>query len=477
MKKAIQLILVVFLFLLMPQISFSFTLYTQPADTTVERSSSELLQILLENGVITRDQYNRLLRQSAQEMREDLLDQDDDFGYTDADIRTRRFRVRSEDGRDLFRLRGRIFIDGAYLNLNDNKNTVDDARDGRGDLGNYGTIIRNARLGAEGVMYEDFLWRLDIDFRDEEIRFRGSYIEYIRLRPFRIMVGNVKEPMGLEWMTTRRNATFLERAPSLDAYKPGWELGVRLEYRGNQYNLMGGIFSGGETFRQRTVTDGYALAGRATVAPYLSGTTFTHLGVGASYRVNSYTQRIDGQFDRQYIPIRLRTRLGTRAIDGRFIGGDDVTDAVDMTRLNAEAAFGIGPFSLQGEITSVGLDRDFNQENLRLGGYYVQASYFLTGESRTYRAYRGNFGALIPNRNFSPGFGPGAIELTGRYSWVDSNDKDYDGGQMEHITLGINWYLNREVRLMFNYIYLEAERLNGKQSNGSVFGMRLQVEF
>ncbi len=464
-------------FLFNLQIANSTTLEPIPADTTVTSSSAELLRILLENGTITREQYNRLMQRTERDETDDLLDQDDDFGYTDVDVRTRRFRVRSEDGRDLFRLRGRLFVDGAYLNLNDNKNTVDDPREGRGDLGNYGTIIRNARIGAEGVMYEDFLWRLDIDFRDEEIRFRGSYVEYIRLNPFRIMIGNVKEPIGLEWLTTRRNNTFLERAASLDAYKPDWELGVRLEYRGNRYNLMGGVFSGGETFRQRTVTDGYALAGRATVAPYLSGTNYAHLGVGASYRVNSYTQRIDGQFDRQYLPIRLRTRLGTRAIDGRFIGDEDVTNAVDITRLNAEAALGFGPFSLQGELTAVEIQRDFGNENLSLGGYYVQASYFLTGESRTYRANRGNFGALIPNRNFRPGFGPGAIELAARFSSVNSIDKDYDGGKMDHYTLGVNWYLNREIRFMFNYIYLDAERMNGKQSKGSVYAVRMQLQF
>jgi phosphate-selective porin OprO and OprP len=326
-------------------------------------------------------------------------------------------------------------------------------------------------------MYEDFLWRMEADFRDQEVRLRGAYIEYIRLNPFRIMVGNIKEPMGLEWMTSRRRTTFMERAASLDAYKPSWNIGMRAEYRGSNYNIMAALMSGGELFRQRDVTDGYAFAGRASFSPYNRGTTYTHLAVSGAYRVNSYTQRIDGQFDRQYNPIRLRTRIGTRAIDGRFIGRNDVQDTVDWTRLNAEAAFGFGAFSVQGELTSVNMTRDFGQTDLSLGGYYVQASYFLTGESRTYRPYRGNMGALIPNRNFRPGFGPGAIEIAARFSRVDSNDQDYDGGEMDHFTLGINWYLNREIRVMLNYMYLEAERLNGKQSKGSVVAARFQIEF
>lgn len=446
------------------------------ADTLSKGASQELLQILLQNGVISREQFINLTRQ--QESRGfDLLDDDDDFGYSSTDIRARRFRVRSEDGRDLFRLRGRLYLDGAGLFLDDHKNTVDDSRPNRGNLARYGTRIRSARIGAEGVMYEDFLWRLEVDFRDEEVRLRGAYMEYIRLNPFRIMIGNIKEPMGLEWMSSRNRATFLERASSVDAYSPDWEMGARLEYRGSRYNLMAALMSGGGLTRERTVTGGHAYAGRATFAPYVSGRNFAHLGLNASYRVNSFAERIDGLYNRQYSDIRLRTRLGTRAIDGRFIGADDVQDAVDIARYHAEAAFGLGSFSVQGEWTKVDLRRDFFRNDISLGGYYVQASYFLTGESKVYRPHRGNFGAITPIRNFRPGFGPGALELAVRFSRVDSIDDDYDGGMMDHYTVGLNWYLNRETRLMFNYMYLDAERQNGKRTKGSVLAMRLMFEF
>lgn len=475
--KSISTILIFCLLLLFASNTLEAKTTTAESDTSSVTISKELLDILVQNGVITRDQYNNLLENSTTRPGFDLLDDDDDFGYTSTDTRVRRFRVRSEDGRELFRLRGRVYMDGAALYLDDNKNTVDDSRPGRGNLANYGTILRSARIGAEGVMYEDYLWRMEADFRDEEVRIRGAFLEYIRLNPFRIMVGNIKEPMGLEWMSSRNRATFLERGPSLDAYKPDWGLGMRLEYRGSQYNIMGALMSGGSLARERAVTSGYAFAGRATVAPYVSGSTFTHLGINSSYRVNSYAERIDGAFDRQYQEVRLRTRLGTRAIDGRFIGADDIEDVVDITRFHAEAAFGVGPFSVQGEWTQLDVRRDFFRNDITLGGYYVQASYFLTGESRNYRPQRGNFGALLPNRNFRPGFGPGAIELAVRYSLVDSIDDDYDGGKMEHYTVGLNWYLNRETRLMLNYIYLDAERMNGKRSKGSVVAIRIMFEF
>jgi hypothetical protein len=124
-----------FLFLLIP-LHISAQSGSASTDTVSTEISSELLDILLENGVITRDQYNALLRRAERDPMFDLLDQEDDTGYTPVETRPRRFRVRSEDGRDIFRLRGRVYIDGAGLFLDDNKNTVDDNRDGRGELGN-----------------------------------------------------------------------------------------------------------------------------------------------------------------------------------------------------------------------------------------------------------------------------------------------------------------------------------------------------
>ncbi|MCH8569095.1 MAG: OprO/OprP family phosphate-selective porin [Balneolales bacterium] len=457
-----------------------------PADSLqkVKDSQKKLLETLYRNGQVTAAEFREITGEDPPAAHPDaiftgwdLLDDDDDFGYTSTDTRVRRFRVRSEDGRDLFRLRGRLYIDGAALYLDDNKNTVDDSRPNRGNLSNYGTIIRSARIGAEGVMYEDFLWRTEIDFRDDEVRIRGAYLEYIRLNPFRIMVGHIKEPAGIEWMSSRNRSVFIERSPSNDAYLPDWNLGIRAEYRGSRFNLSGAMMSGGGIATNREENGGYAFAGRATVAPYISNQVYSHLGFAAAYRVNAFTERIDGNFYRQYSDVRLRTRLGTRAIDGRMIGADDIDDVVDMNRWHAEAALGLGPLSLQGEWTLLQVRRDFLKNDLDLGGFYVQASYFLTGERRIYRPSRGNFAATVPNRDFRPGFGPGAVELAVRYSRVDSNNHDYDGGEMDHFTVALNWYLNRETRIMLNYIYLDAERLNGKRSYGSVVALRVMFEF
>ncbi|MGD8375729.1 MAG: porin, partial [Acidobacteriota bacterium] len=46
----------------------------------------------------------------------------------------------------------------------------------------------------------------------------------------------------------------------------------------------------------------------------------------------------------------------------------------------------------------------------------------------------------------------GALELTGRVSYVDLNDGPVRGGRMLDAGFGLNWYATRATRLSLNYI-------------------------
>lgn len=105
----------------------------------------------------------------------------------------------------------------------------------------------------------------------------------------------------------------------------------------------------------------------------------------------------------------------------------------------------------------------------------MQLSYFLTGESRPYKKSAGCFDRVRPKKNFAwkGERGPGAWELAGRYSWLDLDDAAVDGGTLQDFTLGLNWHLNPNTRVMWNYIHANAE----DQGDADIFGMRLQIDF
>ncbi len=106
-------------------------------------------------------------------------------------------------------------------------------------------------------------------------------------------------------------------------------------------------------------------------------------------------------------------------------------------------------------------------------GYYIQGSYFLTGENRKYKTSSGAFDRVKPRENYSQKGGCGAWEVAARYSKIDLNDNNVTGGELEDVTLGLNWYLNPNTRIMWNYIRADLDRTG----DSNLFTMRLQVDF
>src|SRR5690606_1337018 len=142
-----------------------------------------------------------------------------------------------------------------------------------------------------------------------------------------------------------------------------------------------------------------------------------------------------------------------------------------------------GPWWAQAEYLRVDLDLDRERLEAGLGGnatdrnsltqdgFYIQGGYFLTGESKPYRAFSGDYARFVPNRNFVPGQSWGAFEVALRYSVADSLEHTRVGyGQkLEHWTTGLNWYLNPEVAVKANVMYLQGER-DVFKDDGWVYG-------
>ncbi len=123
-----------------------------------------------------------------------------------------------------------------------------------------------------------------------------------------------------------------------------------------------------------------------------------------------------------------------------------------------------------------------------VGGYSVQAAYLITGETRT------AVGLIDPLRRFDlrrGRFGLGAWEPTARFSDVSLGRQVFTGGladpnlwsnQAYLIDVGVNWYLNRFVKVYFDWEYAifgqEVYYGPGHFSRtNSLFWMRLQALF
>jgi phosphate-selective porin OprO/OprP len=152
-----------------------------------------------------------------------------------------------------------------------------------------------------------------------------------------------------------------------------------------------------------------------------------------------------------------------------------------------------GPFSVQAEaavgtmtnaVTGAGRTRAVGDLNFWAG--YVSVSYFLTGENRLYDQRLGRTSSLYvkPRTNFwlvrdehgGLDAGLGAWEVCARYTYCNLNDGPVQGGIMQGMTLGLNWYLNSNLKVQFDYGVDQRWNRPGALS-GEVDGFAVRTQF
>jgi phosphate-selective porin OprO/OprP len=303
-------------------------------------------------------------------------------------------------------------------------------------------------------------------------------------------IGSFKPFIGLEHLTSSRYLDFLERSFNQDAFwgpfnngfAPGFGVfDTALEERATWG--VGAFATADNIFGYGTGHE-YEYVGRVTLLPYYEqeGRYLVHLGLAGAIISP------DGQ------NVRIRARDNIRSGPPGPLNpvlADTKTGNADEQNLAAAEFLTIwGPFEMQAEYCASffqsavfgGLPRGtvFSQ------GGYVQALYFLTGENRPYDVKKGAPDRIIPNENFFRVRGAdgcaihnwGAWQLAARYDALDLNDSGVNGGILNAGTFGVNWFLNPNAKLQFNYNFTHRSAV-GTVASGTIngFGMRMAMDF
>jgi len=197
--------------------------------------------------------------------------------------------------------------------------------------------------------------------------------------------------------------------------------------------------------------DAWSLTARLTGVLYAADgdRRLVHVGAGYSHRFTGAggSRWPFGGFD-----ARPEVRLAPSFVDTGSIEADG------MDVVGGELAVVLGPFSAQTELLWAFVDAA-DAGNPQLAGWYAQASWFLTGEHRRYNRSKGSFKGVKPNRSFLPvagdcDVGPGAWEVGVRFSHLRLDDarEGAEGGELNDLTLGLNWHLAPKLRLAGNYV-------------------------
>jgi phosphate-selective porin OprO/OprP len=400
------------------------------------------------------------------------------------------FQFQSADKKFQIRLKGLLQVDS--------RNFIDDNSIGNG---NDTLLLRRARPIIEGKVFDNWEFNFTPEFggggngtiagTSSAVGILDAFINAHYWDEFQIKAGKFKAPIGLEQLQSDAYRLFAENSLATNLV-PNRDIGVQIH--GSLWdNLLAyqvGVFNGSvdATYSANVgnadFEDSREAAARLFAHPFkqtnINELKGLGIGVSASYgSVNGTiangaatpTYRTDGQ--QSFFAYR-----GTTIADG------------DRWRISPQGYYYYGPFGLLGEwvissqeFRNTALAGAAGQRTKRIQNeaWQVSASYVLTGEDAS-------FNGVTPKRPLSFSDGTwGAVELVGRYGYLSIDDAAFQPAgtgtfaaqQANSLAdpavsakraaawgVGINWYLNKNVRVITDFFQTDFAR--GGQGIGAV---------
>jgi phosphate-selective porin OprO/OprP len=400
---------------------------------------------------------------------------------------------------------------------------------GIGDLED-GTYFRRIRIFVEGNFWEQGEYRLITALENDQFSTIGLDEFWVGAKDIPLIgtarVGHIKDTLGLEadMTASSRAMTFMERSSYSEAIElnQNFVTGVWL---GNNYLDERMTWSGAAFRTDQGSSSGvffgdgqYGLGLRLTALPIFEceGRHLLHIGWAGGYR--NGTNNLASSPDRLF---QLRARPELRDDDpGGSPSGAQIIPNANSNRMidtgpivardefitGLEALYIRGPFSVQAEygwnwisdaigISPTGLVLSpalTSPQNYVFNGGYVQLAYTLTGENRAYDKRIGTLAReyfkggpftnawFLRDENGHLTWGLGAWEIAGRFSYVNLNDgtglNRIQGGTMEGFTAALNWYLNSNAKVMFDWVYDHRDDVPSATTAGYAQGFGIEVQ-
>jgi phosphate-selective porin OprO/OprP len=278
----------------------------------------------------------------------------------------------------------------------------------------------------------------------------------------KIRFGYSRPPVGFEGITASRTTSFMELALPLQAFFESRRTGVDWSFERSKYRIDAGYYFAQDL---QGDNDGRTILAHTAWTPRKSEGDVIHIGIALS--LESPKSTVDGRGQRNPAAVRWRAKPETGLTDSYLVDTGSIAHVRRNRRSGIESLWIGGPWSLQGEYLWERSDRR-DLPSVSGSGYYALVSYVLTGESRGYVS--GNVRNVKPSRRW------GALELLIRYSAVDLNDRDIQGGRAHDVTAGINWYLTEHFRLQANYVRAHSAK-TGTRRRADILALRAQVSF
>ncbi|RDI11907.1 OprO/OprP family phosphate-selective porin [Flavobacterium sp. AG291] len=323
--------------------------------------------------------------------------------------------------------------------------------------------LRSARINIGGAVKTKLPFRYffsveykGFDRTPEENAFgiTDAYIEVpIGSALGKIRFGKIKETFVYEMVGDAANLPHTERI--LNPFFASRNIGVmymnyafdsRMSFAAGWYNNW---WVDGQSFKESANT----YSARVTGLPYFANdTNFLHLG--ASFRNTEAEGNV----------FRYKGKNESNVTDYYVDTGN--IDAKQVWNAGFESLLSVQKWSFLAEYVNSWCDV-LNGPNAQFNGYYLTTSYVFKGAQRIYDK------KVAYARRIMPDHKGGSWELVARISKLDMDDKNIEGGTLNKLYLGLNWWATHYWRVTTGYGLGQLKK-DGLTSYTNSFMVRLQ---
>jgi phosphate-selective porin OprO/OprP len=310
-----------------------------------------------------------------------------------------------------------------------------------GDSSQSVSEIRRARLSFKTKLHDNWQTKLQLDFADGNTELKDAYFQYKGWQWADFTLGKQKEAFGLEKLTSSRNSMMIERSIVTEALAPGRSLGVSLSGGLSSLNWQLGYFQPDESENASAIT------GRLSWLPWQQENNLIHIGLAFSERdLNGSAFRINEP---------MEVYLSDSLIEGTKLLADKVS------LQGVEFLWQKDGLTAASEWQQATVTDDIGEEFEYQGGY-IQLSYLLSGENRTYKNSKM---AGVSNTGW---------ELTSRYSQFELIE---EANEAQIFSVGVNLTVNENLKFMADYIKTKQFKDSNEFDTGNAISLRAQYTF
>ncbi|MCK5782046.1 MAG: carboxypeptidase-like regulatory domain-containing protein [Flavobacteriales bacterium] len=355
----------------------------------------------------------------------------------------------------------RIFLDGAYYMDNYDKDltAAENQAKGQLDVPSQMLKLRRMRFALKAQVSEHWYGEIDFDFDGNIVDIKDAYIRRFLGDWGQVRVGQFRMPQGMQQTTTSRYLKLMERA-SVYKFNPNRKLGVAFSTWSDKYMFGLGVHTeeirndhdqieGDPNYFKGEMQGAEPMLGVSTrAAYYLINKPGRLISFGGGY-----STRTPGRYKFPDNRVKYDPKDETTVSGIEFVTAK-VNNVNMASNYNVELAVSRGSWRMSGEYYYNTLSRNDGLSTVKFNGFYVQTAWLITGERHRWNYREAEFTAIRPRGK------KGAIEVAARYSYMNLNDFDANikGGEKGQYTLGINYYVSRNVKFVLNYSYVDHDR-------------------